>query len=77
VTRRGLSMTGRVRSVAAAVKRRTLGLCTGTSGRSRDRCIRSCPRGTTEREGLIGHGGASDQLRSDMSGHEKPSLDCL
>jgi hypothetical protein len=32
VTGRGLSMTGRVRSVAAAVKCGTLGLCTGASG---------------------------------------------
>jgi hypothetical protein len=42
---------------------------TGTSGQ--------VPRGTAKHEGLIGHGGASDQLRSDTSGHEKHSLVAL
>jgi hypothetical protein len=43
----------RVRSVAATIKRRSLGFCTGASGQA--------PRGTAEREGLIRHGGASGQ----------------
>jgi hypothetical protein len=40
-------VTGRVRSVAAAVRRGSLGFCTSASGHSRDRRVRSGARGTT------------------------------
>jgi hypothetical protein len=66
VTGRGLDMTGRVRSVT---ERRA----------ARVRSVRpACPvdRGTGASGQTRGEAmGASDQSRSDESGHEKPSLD--
>jgi hypothetical protein len=41
VTGRGHGMTGRVWSVATAVRRGSLGFCTGVFGHSRDRRVRS------------------------------------
>jgi hypothetical protein len=41
VTRHGLVLTGRVRSVAAAAEARGLGFCIGASGHSRDRHVQS------------------------------------
>jgi hypothetical protein len=61
-------LTGRVRSVAAAVKRGSLGFCTYASGHSRDQRIRLRQR-DNERGGLIGHGGASGHDRPNTSGH--------
>jgi hypothetical protein len=75
VTGRGHGMTGRVWSVAAAVRRGSLGFCTSASGHLQDRRSGQTPRGTTEREGLIRRSGVSGQSRSNVSGREKPSLD--
>jgi hypothetical protein len=66
-TGRGLRMTGRVRSVAAADWHGTLGLRTGASGRSWDRRVRSSPRETAKHARSIGHGGASGHDRPDTS----------
>jgi hypothetical protein len=70
VTGHGLGMTGRVRSVAAAVRHGTLGLCTSMSGRSRDRRVRSSPRDATKHARSIGHCGMSGHDRPDASGRE-------
>jgi hypothetical protein len=70
VTRRGLGMTGRVRLVAIVVRRETLGLCIGASGRSRDRRVRSSPREAAKHARSIGHGDVSGHDRPDASGHE-------
>jgi hypothetical protein len=67
---RGHGMTGRVRSVAAVVRHGSLGFCTGASDHLQDRRSGQAPRGIVEHEGLIGCDDASDQSRSDASGHE-------
>jgi hypothetical protein len=59
VTGCGLSTTRHVRSVAAVVKRGTLGLCTSVSGRSRDRRVRSSPREVAKHARSIRRGGTS------------------
>jgi hypothetical protein len=70
VTGRGLGMTGRVRSVAVAVRHRMLGLHTGTSGRLWDRPVRSSPREATKHARSIRRGGASGHDQLDASGRE-------
>jgi hypothetical protein len=64
-------MTGRVRSVAAAVEReRQLGFLTGASSRSRDQRVRSSLIETAKHAKSIGRGGVSGHDRPDASGHE-------
>jgi hypothetical protein len=70
VTGRGLGMTGRVRSVAVAVWRGTLGLRTGTFGRSWDRRVQSNPREATKHARSIRRGGTSGHDRPNASGRE-------
>jgi hypothetical protein len=70
VTGCGLGMTGRVQSVAAVVRRGTLGLCTGASDRSWDRRVRSSPRKDAQHARSIGRGGASGHDRPDASSRE-------
>jgi hypothetical protein len=69
VTGRGLRMTERIWSVAAADWHGTLGIHTGASGRSWDRHVRSSPRETAKHARSIGRGGASGHDRSDASSH--------
>jgi hypothetical protein len=71
VTVRGLSMTRRVRSVIAGVRHGTVGLCTGASGRSWDRRVRSSPKEAAKHARSIGRGGASGHDRSDTSGRKR------
>jgi hypothetical protein len=70
VTERGLDMTGRVRSVVAAVWRGTLGLHTGASSRSGTGAFDEAPRETAKHVKSIGRGGASGHDRPDASGRE-------
>jgi hypothetical protein len=70
VTRRGLSTTRRIRLVTIVVKRGTLRLCTGVSGRSRDQHVRSSTREATKHVRLIGRCGALGHDRLDASGRK-------
>jgi hypothetical protein len=84
VTRRSLSTTGCIRSVQRCSRGAQTRVChrrvrslagpTHPVARGTD-ASGQAPKGTAEREGLIGHGGTSGQLRSNASGHEKPFLD--
>jgi hypothetical protein len=56
--------------IGRGVRHGTLGLCIDTSGRSRDRHVRSSAREATKHARSIGRGSVSGHDRPDASGHE-------
>jgi hypothetical protein len=77
VTGRSLDLIGRVRSVAALCAVRALGFATGASGPSRNQSIRSGTQRTRAWRRADWTRGASGNMRSDVFGHDRSSLEPL